>query len=209
MTHDASIASGLDDPASADLAYETLRKGGVAVLPTDTLYGLSAVLSSDEGVRRISAIKRAPNDRRYIVLASSIDMVDGLVGSYGCLSRERLASIWPAPLSVILPSGSACPAWVGPTVAIRVPATEPLRALIARLEEPIVSTSVNRSGEPPLTEVHAIRQQLSREVDLIVAGTPADAVASTLVDLCHDEPRLVRRGAYAWDAAGDGKPSKV
>jgi L-threonylcarbamoyladenylate synthase len=207
MIHDASIAGGLDDPRAADLACETLQKGGVTVLPTDTLYGLSAVLSSEEGVRRISAIKRAPNDRRYVLLASSIDMVDGFVQSYGCFSRERLASMWPAPLSVILPAGPACPAWVGPTVAVRVPDLEPLRALIERLGEPIVSTSVNRTGESPMDDAHDIRAELAGEVDLILTGLTRDHVASTIVDFSGKAPRLVRRGSYAWDAA-DGKPSK-
>jgi len=208
MTHDASIAGVLEDKRTAELALETLTRGGIAVLPTDTLYGLSAKLSSEEGVRRISAIKRAPNDRRYIVLASSIDMVDGVVQSYGCGAREELASIWPAPLSVIVPAGASCPAWVGPTVAIRVPAFDPLRALIERLGEPIVSTSVNRTGQSPLQDVHDIRRELSDEVDLIVMGEPHDHAASTIVDLCGKSPRLVRRGSYAWAGSGEGNPSK-
>jgi L-threonylcarbamoyladenylate synthase len=206
MARDPAVAA-LDDPRGADLAWETLRDGGVAVLPTDTLPGLSAALSSDEGVRRISAIKRAPTDRRYIVLASSIDMVDGLVRSYGCASREHLASIWPAPLSVILPSGPACPAWMGPTIAIRVPALAPLRAVIERLGTPIVSTSVNRAGDAPLVDARDIEREMGGEVDLIVTGPPAPGAASTLVDLTRTTPRVVRRGSYAWGAAAGGKPS--
>jgi L-threonylcarbamoyladenylate synthase len=159
-------------------------------------------------VHRISAIKRAPNDRRYIVLASSIEMVERCVQSWGCVTRESLARRWPAPLSVILPSGPSLPAWVGPTVAVRIPALEPLRALIAALDEPVVSTSVNRSGQEPLHDAHEIRREFSSEVDLIVTGEVPGAVSSTLVDLCGASPRVVREGAYAWASAGAGKPSK-
>jgi L-threonylcarbamoyladenylate synthase len=208
MNNDAIIVGVIGDARSADMAYDVLASGGVAVLPTDTLYGLSARISAEEGIRRISAIKRAPNDRRYILLASSIDMVDRFVRSYGCGSREMLAEAWPAPLSVIVPSGPECPPWVGPTVAVRVPALPPLRALIERLGEPIVSTSVNRTGSAPLDDPHEIRHEMGAEVDLIVTGLSDERVASTIVDLSGDAPRVVRRGSYAWAAAGDSKPSK-
>jgi tRNA threonylcarbamoyl adenosine modification protein (Sua5/YciO/YrdC/YwlC family) len=208
MTHDASIAGALEDSRTLDLARETLAGGGVVVLPTDTLYGFSARLSAEDAIHRISAIKRTHNDRRYILLASSIDMVDRCVQSYGCTTRAALAARWPAPLSVILPSGATVPAWVGPTVAVRIPAMEPLRRLIEAVGEPIVSTSVNRAGEEPLHDVHDIRREFSAEVDLIVSAEVPGGLSSTLVDLCGKLPRVVREGAYAWASAGAGKPSK-
>ncbi|HET6348182.1 MAG TPA: Sua5/YciO/YrdC/YwlC family protein, partial [Candidatus Krumholzibacteria bacterium] len=122
--------------------------------------------------------------------------------------REMLASRWPAPLSVILPSGAALPAWVGPTVAVRVPAMESLRRLIDAVGEPIVSTSVNRSGGGPLEDVHDIRREFSDEVDLIVTGEVPGGASSTLVDLCGKTPKVIREGAYAWASSGAGKPSK-
>jgi L-threonylcarbamoyladenylate synthase len=209
MTHDASITGSIDDPRSSDLAADVLSRGGVVVLPTDTLFGFSARISAEDAIRRISAAKRAPNDRRYILLASSIAMVDRFVRSYGCSSREAMASRWPAPLSVIVPSGVDCPAWVGPTVAVRIPALDSLRALIERLGEPIVSTSVNRAGQEPMHDVHDIRREFGDEVDLIVGGSDRGPAASTIVDLCGAAPKVVRRGDYEWvAAAGEGKPSK-
>jgi L-threonylcarbamoyladenylate synthase len=208
MTHDASIAGHIEDPRTLSLAREVLLRGGVVVLPTDTLYGLSALLSAEPTIRRISAIKRAPNDRRYILLASSIEMADRYVQSYGCATREAMANRWPAPLSVIVPSGADCPPWVGPTVAVRVPALEPLRRLIEEVGEPIVSTSANRSGQEPLEDAHDIRREFSDEVDLIVTGEVPGMASSTLVDLCGKTPKVIREGAYAWAVAGAGKPSK-
>jgi tRNA threonylcarbamoyl adenosine modification protein (Sua5/YciO/YrdC/YwlC family) len=209
MNHDASIAGQIDDPRTRDLAYETLARGGVVVLPTDTLPGLSARISAEDAVRRIGAIKRAPNERRYILLASALEMVDRYVRSYGCVARAVLAARWPAPFSVILPAGAACPPWVGPTVAVRVPALAPLRALIERLGEPIVSTSVNRTGQEALEDAHAIRREFGHEVDLIVTGGAQGPAASTVVDLSGETPVIVRRGDYAWAATdGAGKPSK-
>jgi tRNA A37 threonylcarbamoyladenosine synthetase subunit TsaC/SUA5/YrdC len=109
---------------------------------------------------------------------------------------------------VILPAGPACPAWVGPTVAIRVPALAPLRDLIESLGEPVVSTSVNRTGGSAMDDPHDIRREMGNEVDLVVSGLAPDHAASTLVDLTGKAPRLVRRGSYAWAAVRDGNPSK-
>jgi len=208
MTHDASIAGALEDPRTRSLACETLLRDGVVVLPTDTLFGFSARLSAEGAIHRISAAKRAPNDRRYILLVSSVEMADRYVQSYGCVTRDVMAGHWPAPLSVIVPSGPLLPAWVGPTVAVRVPARESLRLLIDEVGEPIVSTSVNRAGEEPLNDAHDIRREFSDEVDLIVNGDVPGAVSSTIVDLCGKAPKIVREGSYAWAAAGAGKPSK-
>ncbi len=206
MTPRAALAGAVDDPRVQVLAAEALVRGAVVALPTDTLFGFSAALSHDAAVRRIAAIKRAPEDRRFIVLASSIDMVARYVSSFGCSTRDALASRWPAAFTAILPAGPSCPAWVGPTVALRVPAWEPLRAVIARVGEPIVSTSVNRTGAPALDDAHDILREFGDDIDAVFERAGAGGGASTIVDLCGNAPRVVRAGAYAWDGAG--KPSK-
>jgi L-threonylcarbamoyladenylate synthase len=206
MNTHASLEGVIDDPHTRSRAGEALVRGAVLVLPTDTLYGLSAVLSNEPAVRRIASIKRAASDRRFIILVSSIEMAAEYVASFGCLSKEELGARWPAPFTAILPAGAACPAWVGPTVAMRVPAWKPLRALIAAVGEPIVSTSVNRMGETPLDDAREILREFGDEIDAVFERDGPGGPASTIVDLCGKTPRVVRAGSYEWD--GDGKPSK-
>jgi L-threonylcarbamoyladenylate synthase len=208
MTPRASLSGGIDDARGQALAAESILHGAVIALPTDTLYGFSAALSQEAAVRRIAAIKRAPEERRFIVLASSADMVAKYVASFGCTTRDALAARWPASFTAILPSGPACPAWVGPTVAMRVPAWEPLRLLVARVGEPVVSTSANRTGAPPLDDAHAILREFGEDIDAVFERIGAGGAASTIVDFCGVTPRVVRAGSYAWDATGAGKPSK-
>ncbi len=208
MTPRASLAGFIDDARGQNFAADSLIRGAVVALPTDTLYGFSAALSQEASVRRIASIKQTPDDRRFIVLASSIDMVGGYVASFGCSSREAMAAKWPAPLTVILPAGPQCPAWVGPTLALRVPAWDPLRALIERVGEPIVSTSVNRTGQLPLDEANVILREFGEEIDAVFERREPGGGASTIVDLCGKSPRVVRAGSYAWEATGRGKPSK-
>src|SRR5262245_54400414 len=208
MTPRASLTGSIDDPRQQALAADALVRGQVLVLPTDTLFGFSAAISHDAAIRRIASIKRAQEDRRFIVLADTVDMVESYVASFGCSSREEMEARWPAALTVILPSGPKCPAWVGPTVAIRVPAYVPLRAVISRVGEPVVSTSVNRTGQAPLDDAPAILREFDEEIDAVFERGSGGGEASTIVDLCGKSARVVRAGGYAWDGKAGSKPSK-
>jgi L-threonylcarbamoyladenylate synthase len=207
-----STVLGIDDEGALPRAVDALRGGGVVVLPTDTIPGLSAASSREDALVRIRTIKGSPDDKQFVLLAASVDMVARYVRDFGCATRETFSAVWPAPLSAVLRTGTACPGWVGDTVAIRVPDSHQLRSIVESLGEIIVSTSVNRSGETPLTDAGAIEREFGDEVDLIVTAGPARgrARASTVVDFTGDVPRVLRQGSYDWPAAaaGDSNPSK-
>ncbi|UCH85545.1 MAG: L-threonylcarbamoyladenylate synthase [Candidatus Latescibacterota bacterium] len=193
-------------PDAASILAATLHGGGVAVVPTDTIYGLSTPLSSREGYQRVLEIKRCVPDRRFLHLAGSVDMVRSYIASWGCGSKDRLAAIWPAPLTGVFCAGDACPDWVGDTIAFRIPALGLLTEAVNILDEPIVSTSVNITGEAPLNDFHEIAGRLGEHVDLLVdGGPPRVAHPSTIVDFTGTEPVVIRAGAYDW--AGEGNPS--
>jgi L-threonylcarbamoyladenylate synthase len=196
-----------DGPDAVTLLRDVLSRQGVVVVPTDTLYGLSTPLSSSKGFDRIIAIKRCGEDRRFLYLAASVDMVERYIDGWGCASRETLEEIWPAPLTAVFRSGVRCPGWVGGTIAFRIPRYPLLEAVIEALGEPILSTSVNETGQPPLEEIDGIEQRFGGLVDLIVeAGRLVGGKPSTLVDFTGDEPLVLRRGGYDWGGAGN--PSK-
>lgn len=193
-------------------AIDILNDGGVVVIPTDTLYGLSTCLVNSAGVDRIAIIKGTPDEQSFLVLADSMAMIEPYVMDLAPGLHDLLYRIWPAPLTAIMRTSPTCPDWAGETIAFRVPALKPLRKLITDLGRPIVSTSVNRSGEPPLAGISQIQEAFGDEVDLVVAGdSPEDGpVASTIVDFTGEKPVLVRMGSYLWpdDARGDSNPSK-
>ena len=190
--------------------FDILVAGGVVALPTDTLHGFSAAVTYSDGLRRIAAIKGATGRTQYILLASSIEMVDRYVSSYGCISREQLAEIWPGPLTAVLPAGPECPEWYGDTVAFRVPDLPPLLELLETLGQPVVSTSVNQTGESPLDDPKEIQKQFGRSVDAVVAGPEtACTVCSTVVDFTGKKPKVLRQGDYKWTDPDSGKPSNL
>jgi len=196
-----------DRSDAAFLLRDVLSKGGVVVVPTDTLYGLSTPLSSRKGLDRIVAIKRCGDDRRFLYLAADAEMVERYIEGWGCVSRGRLERVWPAPLTAVFRSGDRCPSWVGATIAFRVPRHALVKTTIDALGEPILSTSVNETGHPPLEDVDVIEQRFGALVDLIAdEGRLAGGGPSTLVDFTGEKPVVLRAGGYDWEAAG--KPSK-
>ncbi len=194
----------LGEPGAIEIIVNMLRQGGVAILPTDTIYGFSTSLSSESGIRRIAAIKGNGEERKFLFLAASVSMVERYIHTWGCTDKPMMEDIWPAPLTAVLPAGKICPVWVGKTIALRVPAYPPLADVIQKLGEPIVSTSVNRSNEPPLRNISAIEAAYQHQVDMVVeGGGPIDNISSTVVDFTGDMPVLVRQGEYYWDSEED------
>ena len=176
-----------DAPTSLQLKEiaEALGAGSVVLLPTDTIYGLHAVAANQEAVARIAEMKGRDETKPFIVLASSIDQFPDLGITAPPEILNDLASIWPAPLTAILPRGAT-------TLAVRIPAVDWLRALIERTG-PLVSTSANRSGEPPVDRPSALARDLQNRLDVVDGGV-RDGEPSAILDLTGSELRFIREG---------------
>jgi len=171
-----------------------LRRGGVVMLPTDTIDGLHALADDERAVERIVMIKGREANKPLVVLAADtaqletlgVEMRDGL--------RQTLASIWPAPLTAVLPLRDPIAASRGAnSLAVRVPGVSWLRRLLQRTG-PLASTSANRSGEEPLTA--DLPREILEALDGIASGPRIARSASTIVDLTASEPRLLREGEF-------------
>jgi L-threonylcarbamoyladenylate synthase len=175
----------VDGDPSDDVLDElaaVLKAGGVALLPTDTIYGLHAITTNEQAVARIAAMKQRPGDKRFVIIAASIDQLRDL----GVAVPELLSNIWPAPLTAILASGET-------TVAARIPDLGWLRALLTRTG-PLISTSANRSGEAPITSPEMLNADVQNDLDAVLDQGPREGKPSTIVDLTGTEPRLIREG---------------
>ena len=162
-----------------------LIAGGVALLPTDTIYGLHAVAANDEAVARIAAMKERPSEKAFVVIAASVEQLIAM----NVVVPDVLRTIWPAPLTAILRSGEK-------TVAARVPDLAWLRGLLNRTG-PLVSTSANRSGEPPITSPEMLERTMQYRLDALLNQGPCEGKPSTIVDFTESSgssPRLVREG---------------
>jgi L-threonylcarbamoyladenylate synthase len=184
-------------------SVRSLKADGVVVLPTDTLYGLAAAVFSEHALNRVFAIKGRTPDMALPVLVAGceqISLVAGEVPAMGWLLAQRF---WPGPLTLVVPRSHRLPDLVTggrDTVAVRMPNHEVPLAVARQLGMPITGTSANRSGQPDLLTVEAVRAQLGGEVDYIVrSGEVPRGVASTVVDVTGPMPRLLRLGALPFE----------
>jgi len=171
-----------------------LLDGKIVLLPTDTIYGLHAVASDADAVARIAGIKGRDDAKPFIVLASSLEQFPQLGISASPEILNALDAIWPAPLTAVLPLREPVPASRGAsTLAVRIPALDWLRDLVARTG-PLVSTSANRSGEPPVEHPALLAHDLQERIDAIIDGGTRAGKPSAVLDLSSGEPRFIREG---------------
>ncbi len=164
-------------------AAELLKSGGVMILGTDTLPGFHCRADLSDPVARILDIKGREPDKSLLVLAGSVTQAFQVAGSLDDRQTGFCQRCWPGPFSLVLPSGGDLSPLViarDRTVAIRVPALESLRSLILEVGFPLVSTSVNRSGDTPLANLETARSAFGDAVDgcLGPMEPPEDSPAS-------------------------------
>lgn len=188
------------DSRSAALAAarSAVKSGRLAVVPTDTVYGLAADAFDAAAVGALLAAKRRGRDMPVPVLVGSWHTIDGLVFSVSPQVRDLIRAFWPGGLSLVLSQAPSL-AWdlgnAQGTVMLRMP-LHPFTLELLREVGPLAVSSANVSGQPAATTVAQARDQFAEQVGVYVDGGPAEhGVASTIVDVTGQRPRILRAGA--------------
>ncbi len=176
-------------------------EGGVFAYPTDTIYGFGANPFNQDALSKITAMKRRSIGKKFILLAADLEMVLKYVELKDESHADLLLSLWPNPVSIVLRLNSYYRDIMGEeTSAFRVPNHNFCRKLLTELKMPLVSTSVNRSDEPAMNDFSLISQEFSGEIDAIFyTSRPPLNIASTVIDLSGDEPKLLREGMISFN----------
>ncbi|HXK34387.1 MAG TPA: L-threonylcarbamoyladenylate synthase [Dehalococcoidia bacterium] len=165
-------------------AIEAMRNGGVVALPTDTVYGLCAIATNSEAVRRLYQIKRRSLDQPLPVFVGSIEQAR-IVADLSAAAERLMQRFWPGALTIVLPkkpSYRTLAAAGSETIGVRQPADIVLCEVALQLG-PITSTSANISGRPECRTADDVRAQLGDAVDVIVESPlPAAGAPSAVVD---------------------------
>lgn len=173
------------DPLVSGRLLEVLSAGEVAIVRCDTIYGFVGRAPDTE--RRIRRIKGRGEKSPFLLLVGTIEQAEGL--SRASLD-PRVSDLWPGPLTIVVDAP-------GGTVAVRLPDDPFLTGIVRSLGQPIYSTSVNRSGNPPMWRVNEIIREFEAEVDLIVdAGDQPAGRPSTILDVTHRPYRILRQGDF-------------
>ena len=183
-----------------DATCDALRKGGVAVFPTDTVYGIGLCVSAyPDGPERLFEIKKRDHAKKIPLLVPSADAL----GEYGRDVSARAYALarafWPGGMTLIVKaSDKVHAAYQGDngTVALRVPGPSIALDILSCLGEAMAVTSANTSGLPAPADGMQIEEEIARQVDAVIcAGATRCGEASTIVDCTRETPCIVRVGA--------------
>jgi L-threonylcarbamoyladenylate synthase len=191
-------ATGDDREVAIQRAAEALQRGELAVVPTDTLYGVAADAFSTAGTRRVFQAKHRSRRFPLPVLVRSPKQLNGLVTTVPAAAQQLMAAYWPGALTMVVAADPNLMWDLGDgegTVSVRMPLDE-LTLEIVRAVGPLAVTSANRSGQTPAGDIATAQMQLGEAISVYVDGGPRRGVPpSTIVDLTRDEPHILREGA--------------
>ena len=194
--------------AELQAAAEILRRGGLVVFPTETVYGLGGDATNAASSQNIYEAKGRPSDNPLIIHIAHPDDAERYAVTCPCYDRLAKAFM-PGPLTVILPRRDVIPTETTgglDTVAVRCPAHPVAHALIKACGVAIAAPSANRSGKPSPTEASHVLQDLDGKVNVIIDGGECEiGLESTIVKILSDELGepyllLLRPGAITHDA---------
>jgi L-threonylcarbamoyladenylate synthase len=204
------MAQVLERATGIEVATGAVKRGELVVLPTDTVYGLGTDAFAPDAVAGLLEAKGRGRDLPVPVLVGSPRTLDGIATRLSDVARALVEGFWPGGLTLV--------AWVQPslqwdlgetggTVAVRMP-LHPVAIELLVATGPMAVSSANRSGSPPATTVEEAIEGLGESVSVYLDGGSAGAaVPSTIVDVTHDVPIVLRVGAVTLEAlravAGD------
>jgi tRNA threonylcarbamoyl adenosine modification protein (Sua5/YciO/YrdC/YwlC family) len=176
-----------------------IRKGGLVIIPTETVYGIAADSLNDDTVKRLYKIKKRPLDKPFSLHIDDKEKVEEVARAIPLGAYKLMHKFWPGPLTLILKSK------IEGTVGVRLPDDEVARSVIAQAQVPVVCPSANLSGEKPPVNFEEAIKDLKGLVDFAIdAGETKLQCESSIVDLTVDPVKVIREGAIkkaAIDAA--------
>lgn len=160
-------------PNELDLAVDYLKQGKIVAHPTEAVFGLGCDPENIDAVSRILQIKHRALDKGFILIGSSWEQIEPLVTYIKPELLTRVFSTWPGPITWLFPASDQVPFWIRGnhySVAVRVTAHPIAKVLCEKFGRPIISTSCNKSGDPPARDIRTIQLTLRDTVDYVIDG---------------------------------------
>jgi tRNA threonylcarbamoyl adenosine modification protein (Sua5/YciO/YrdC/YwlC family) len=179
-----------------------LKKGGVIIYPTDTIYGLGCDISEPKAVERICRIKKVdPRKAQLSFVCNDLSHLSRYTKQLSTPVYRTLKQYLPGPYTFILEGSKEVPKIVKSkrdTVGIRIPDNKIARCIVEELGNPILSASLPGETVEEYTDPEIIHDHFEKWVDAVIDGGIGGIRPSTVIDFTEDEPVVVREGAGAW-----------
>jgi L-threonylcarbamoyladenylate synthase len=180
-----------------DKAAEVIKKGGVIIYPTETLYGLGANPLDPEAMKKLYAIKGREKVKPIPFLIKDQEMLATLVEEIPPIGRQMMEHYWPGALTLIFQAAKGLPPFLWGekgTIGLRISSHPVARLIVEAVDTPLTSTSANPAGEGDITDIQSMARAFGDQVDLIIDGGEVPGIGSTVVDLTTTPPQVVREG---------------
>lgn len=185
---------------AVEKAAQVIWRGGVVVIPTDTVYGLAADATNEQAVRRVFKIKKRPETKPLPLIIRDLEMAKKVAFIDKRLERI-LNLIWPGPVTALLEKKFNLPEIVTAgkkTIGLRIPDYKLIHLLIENFGRPLTATSANLSGQPSSNKIDEVLGQFRKEFfrpELVLdAGELKFSEPSTVIDLSTPKPKIIRIG---------------
>ncbi|MCX6745784.1 MAG: L-threonylcarbamoyladenylate synthase [Candidatus Parcubacteria bacterium] len=184
------------EPEKIEQVVEVLKNGGIIVYPTDTIYGLGCDIFNKKAIEKIYQLKKRERKKPLSIICSDPKQI----AEYALLSDyafRLLKKLLPGPYTFILKAKHKTPQSFiakNKTVGVRIPADKICLALVKKLGNPIITTSLNLSGQEVFTNPEELSKELLNKIDLIIDVGSLSAEPSTVIDLSNSLPVILRQG---------------
>lgn len=182
-----------------DKVVKVLKKGGLVIYPTDTVYGLGCDITNNKALERIALIKGVKIEKaKFSFICNNLSHLSDYVKQIDSATFKILKRALPGPYTFILPGSNNLPKVFKKkkTVGIRIPDNNIITTLVENLGNPIVSTSIRDDDEilEYTTDPELIFEKWGNLVDVVIDGGYGDNIGSTIIDLTDDYLEVIREG---------------
>ena len=199
MTFFIKIYRDNPNPIEIKKAVDVLKKGGLIIYPTDTVYGLGCDFTNTKAIEKIARIKGVKLEKaNFSFICNDLSHLSDYVKQIDTPTYKLLKRALPGPYTFILPGSKSLPKVFKKkkTVGIRIPDNSIALAIVEELGNPIISTSIHDEDDvlEYTTDPELIFEKWQHLVDVVIDGGFGDNHASTIIDLTEAEPIVIREG---------------
>jgi len=174
---------------------KVIRKGGLVIFPTETVYGIAADMTNQKVMTRLRELKQRAEDKPFSMLVHKAGMISDYTSLDSTALYKLIHKYWPGPLTVVVPCKDN---EEGKTIGIRMPDNLIALKLVQESNCPVAAPSANLDGKPPPSTCDAALQDLDGEVEIALdGGAAAYSQPSTVVDLSKGSPVVLREGVIS------------
>ncbi len=187
------------NPKAIREVVEVLKKGGLVIFPSDTVYGLGCDITNNKALEKVARIKGVKLEKaNFSFICEDLSNLSDYVKQINTQTFKILKRALPGPYTFILPGNNNLPKVFKKKkeVGIRVPDNNIVLAIVKELGNPIITTSIKDDDDiiEYTTDPGLILEKWDKLVDVVIDGGYGGNIPSTVINLCGEEPELIREG---------------